>query len=233
MRHFVVLILVLISIIAISPTTTQQTSDETDGIKQLSLLYPPPIIYQNGPGKCKTNTVKCREFYKLDWCVHFCIWIFQGYLMLNVSFSVFIIPTDHITYELGVIETHPDSVDNPPDLNGFWMVNVAGGFDRQIQIQHFRYSSVDDPHLLLFSLKHNGRVVKYVGNIVRLVEGSDLPKYQVIKKETRRMLRRLNDLTSNNTQSPTKDEDTNTKKTKEFREPMFEIRVSYNDNLHQ
>ena len=67
--------------------------------------------------------------------------------MLNVSFSVWMIPTNILSFELGVIEDDPDSVLNPPDINGPWRVDLDGQF-YDFELLHERVSDDFEPHYI-------------------------------------------------------------------------------------
>ena len=83
---------------------------------------PIPKMYKNGPGFCATNVIRCDEVNSIDVCAHLCLWIFEGYLMLNVSFTVWIVPTSQLVFELGAIENDNDAHTHPPYLRGPWLL---------------------------------------------------------------------------------------------------------------
>ena len=213
-----------------------------------ALSYPPPVVYENGPEKCKTNYVKCKEIIRLNWCAHFCLWVFQGYIILNVTFSVFIIESNELSFELGPIMHHPDAIDNPPDLDGPWKVNVRGNAHTQAEIKHFRYSWPDDPQLIKFKFIYNGMPHQYAGNIVRLVQPQDLIIHvdvldKILNENTSENISNISVATNSSsidtnisnmssTPNPTSekppDPELSDENKEKLRRPMFEIRLWYN-----
>lgn len=53
----------------------------------LDMEQPPPTVFHNGPGKCSSNVIKCKEIQKIDVCIHLCLYAFEGYLMLDWAIS--------------------------------------------------------------------------------------------------------------------------------------------------
>jgi len=131
------------------------------------LEVPPPVIYKNGPGKCNSNMVKCKEIARLDWCMHICLYVFEGYLNLNISFTVWAFRSDHIPIELGAIEDDPESQENPPTLTGKWFID--GDLNHEVKIYHYRHSTTEAVHF--FHFEHALR--KYSGNIMSFDHDTD------------------------------------------------------------
>ena len=152
-------------------------------IDELSADMPVPKLYENGPGKCKSNIVKCKNI-KIDFCTHLCLWVYEGYLMLNVSFSVWIVPTFPIVFELGAIENDPNSKSNPPYLTGPWQFELNAVKTELINVKHFRFAD-NNPHLLRFQYRSNTTdptdtnalrsIKQFVGNIRGIKFQRELP----------------------------------------------------------
>eukprot|EP01083_Nonionella_stella_P114554 338861_1 len=151
------------------------------------LSIPPPIIYRNGPGRCSSNLVKCKEIARLDWCIHFCLFVVEGYLMLNVSFSVWAMKSDQLSFELGAIEDDIESKTNPPTMTGDWDLLVGSNIE-SIHIAHFRYSTTENVHFFRFEYADKW----YSGNIMDFDE--DKNKFSLFLYEESRGVRTANSL---------------------------------------
>lgn len=77
--------------------------------------------------------------------------------MLNVSFSVWAIRSQELSFELGAIQDDIESQSNPPSMTGIWKYQ-----DKEIEIHHFRYSSVENVHFFRFEYQ----TIIYSGNII-------------------------------------------------------------------
>eukprot|EP01084_Bolivina_argentea_P074004 134263_1 len=151
------------------------------------LSNPPPVIYRNGPGKCSSNLVKCKQISRLDWCIHFCLYIFEGYLMLNTSFSIWAMKSSHLSFELGAIEDNVESQSNPPTMTAKWDF-LVGNTIEQIHIHHFRFSSTENVHFFRFEYLTK----TYSGNIMAYDE--DTNKFKLFLYEEDNGIRTSNSL---------------------------------------
>ena len=84
------------------------------------ILYALYQITSDGPGLCASNMVKCKEVMRVDLCIHFCLFTFDGYLMLNMSFTVWQMKSDKLAFELGEMSDDPEAKSNPPSITGNW-----------------------------------------------------------------------------------------------------------------
>lgn len=140
-----------------APTSDSVPVEESETpLLDALLALPPPIIYRNGPGLCATNKVVCKEIWRVDWCIHFCLWTFDGYLMLNMSFTIWMFSTEKKAFELGEMIDDPQATSNPPLITADWgyrsptAPNTTANLP--IKIEHFKYhrNGREAPHYFAF-----------------------------------------------------------------------------------